>query len=269
MSDAAGVKSIEVLRRGLSVMHVIEESSAATLAELHIQTGIPKASLLRILKTLIESGWVIRNDLERRYVPAAAPGNAGLASQWRARLSALAAPVRATLERRVPWPTDLAVRDGSAMLILDAHRPINSLAVNYRVLGFRPAMLVSSLGRCYLAFCPEEERCEILADLSRLKQSLDRTAMRRDTVQRLVLASRARGYATRDPSELGFDSPERFGAISVPIFAGNRLIAALSCSWLPRVTDEASIAAQYLIPLRDAANVIGERALAARAEPPE
>ena len=152
MGESAAVKSIGALSRGLAVMHAVEESSALTLAELHLRTGIPKASLLRILKTLIESGWVIRHELERRYAPAAAPGNSGAAAQWRARLSALAAPVRVTLEKRVPWPTDLAVRDGSTMLILDAHRPINSLAVNYRVLGFRPAMLVSSLGRCYLAF---------------------------------------------------------------------------------------------------------------------
>ena len=263
MGEPSGVKSIGALSRGLAVMHAVEESSALTLAELHVQTGIPKASLLRILKTLIESGWVVRHELERRYAPAAAPGNSGAAAQWRARLSALAAPIRVTLEKRVPWPTDLAVRDGAAMLILDAHRPINSLAVNYRVLGFRPAMLVSSLGRCYLAFCPEEERRAIVAALSRKPNEQDRSALRKEALQRLVAAGRSRGYCTRDPSELGFDSPERFGAISVPVFAGQALIASLSCSWLPRVTDEAHIVAHHLTALRDAANLIGERALSA------
>jgi hypothetical protein len=41
------------------------------------------------------------------------------------------------------------------------------------------------------------------------------------------------------------------------------LIASLSCSWLPRVTDEAHIVAHHLTALRDAANLIGERALSA------
>lgn len=263
VSQSSAVKSIGALSRGLAVMHAVEESSALTLAELHLQTGIPKASLLRILKTLIESGWVVRHELERRYAPAAAPGDFGRAAQWRARLSALAAPVRVTLEKRVPWPTDLAVRDGTTMLILDAHRPINSLAVNYRVLGFRPAMLVSSLGRCYLAFCPEQERRDIVAVLSRKPNAQDRSALRREALQRLVATGRSLGYCTRDPSELGFDSPERFGALSVPVFAGHQLLASLSCSWLPRVTDEAHIVASYLTTLRDAANLIGERALSA------
>lgn len=268
MTTTSSVKSVDALRRGLLVMHAIEQSSAATLAELHLQTGIPKASLLRILKTLIESGWVVRNELERRFVPAAAPGDAGPHAQWRSRLSALAAPVRATLERRIPWPTDLAVRDGTTMLILDADRPINGLAVNYRALGFRPSMLISSLGRCYLAFCPEEERRALLARLARSPSTRDRLAIQDEAIQRFVASGRAQGYCSRDPSELGSDSPERFGAISVPVFAGDQLLASLSCSWLPKVTDEAHIVTQCLTALRDAAKLIGERALVAHIHPP-
>lgn len=264
MPESPGVKSVEALRRGLLVLHAIEQSSAVTLAELHSQTGIPKASLLRILKTLMESGWVHRNELERRYVPAPAPGDSGPAAAWRARLSALAAPVRATLEKRIPWPTDLAVRDGTTMLILDAHRPIHGLAVNYRVLGFRPAMMVSSLGRCHIAFCPADERRALIARLARSTSALDRIALNANAVQRLVADGRARGYCSRDPSELGSESPERFGAISVPVFAGDRLLACLSCAWLPRVTNEASIVTACLPALRDAAALIGERARTAR-----
>ncbi|WP_240531374.1 helix-turn-helix domain-containing protein [Variovorax boronicumulans] len=157
MSDTTGahsVKSIDALRRGLDVMLAIQRSSAVTLQELHRQTGLSKATLLRILKTLQQAGWVERNELEKRYVPTSATGQSGAAAAWRTRLTALAASPRATLQRLVPWPIDLGVRDGTAMLILDTDRPRNGLAVNYRALGFRPPMLLSSLGRCYLAFCP-------------------------------------------------------------------------------------------------------------------
>ncbi len=137
MTGTSNVKSVDALRRGLMVMHAIEQSSAVTLAELHLQTGIPKASLLRILKTLIESGWVVRNELERRFMPAASPGDSGPHSHWRSRLSALAAPVRATLERRIPWPTDLAVRDGASMLILDVPPPHQWSCGELSGLGFQ------------------------------------------------------------------------------------------------------------------------------------
>lgn len=259
-SLSSGVKSVDSLRRGLEVLHAIGQSSAVTLADLHRQTGIAKATLLRMLKTLREEGWIDRNELEGRYVPAAAPGDSGRAAQWRARLTALAAPARATLQRRVPWPTDLAVRDGTTMLVLDAHRPINGLAVNYRVLGFRPKMLVSSLGRCYVAFCPDDERRALIARLARSTQGLDRMALRAAAVQRLVAQGRAQGYCTRDPSETSLDSPERFGAASVPVLLGEHVIACLSCAWSPQVTSEREVITAYLEPMQDAARAIAARA---------
>lgn len=268
MHVVSSVKSVDALRRGLDVLHAIELSSAVTLAELHIQTGIPKATLLRILKTLREAGWVERNELESRYVPSAAPGETGDAAVWRSRLSALAAPQRAQLQRRIPWPLDLAVRDGTTMLILDAHRPINGLAVNYRVLGFRPGMLVSSLGRCYVAFCADEERRQLVARLARSPRPVDRLAATPEAVRRLVARARGLGYATRDPSQTSLDSPERFGAISVPIFNDERLMACLSCAWLPAVTSEHAVVGAYLGHMQAAARVIGERLRQADLGPP-
>ena len=109
----AQVKSIDALRRGLEVLVAIERSAAVSLADLHRQTDIPKATLLRVLRTLQEAGWVERNELEGRYIRTSSPGESGQLAEWRARLSSLAAPPREWLQKRVPWPADLAVRDGS------------------------------------------------------------------------------------------------------------------------------------------------------------
>lgn len=261
MDAAPRVKSIAALRRGLDVLFAIERSSAATLTDLHRQTAVPKATLLRILKTLQEAGWVERQELDARYVPTSAAGESGPAVAWRAQLSTLAAAPRATLQRRVPWPTDLAVRDGTAMLILDTHRPINGLAVNYRVLGFRPTMLMSSLGRCYLAFCPDAERQQIVAALARSPLPVDRAARRPDLMRRMVAHARAQGYAARDPSPTSADSPDRFGAIAVPVRGadGERIVACLSCAWLPAVAAERDIVGAHLADLQAAARAIEAR----------
>ncbi len=262
MSDTTGaqsVKSIDALRRGLDVMLAIQRSSAVTLQELHRQTGLSKATLLRILKTLQQAGWVERNELEKRYVPTSATGQSGAAAAWRARLTALAASPRATLQRLVPWPIDLGVRDGTAMLILDTDRPRNGLAVNYRALGFRPPMLLSSLGRCYLAFCPEEERREILAALARSPNDFDRGARRPDSIRRMVAHARDQGYAARDPTSTSLDSPDRFGAVSVPVRLGEQVVGCLSCAWLPTVKSEREIVTAHLGDLQQAAQSIERR----------
>lgn len=253
------MKTVNALHRGLDVLLAIDNSSAATLTELYRQTGIPKASLQRILKTLREAGWIERNELESRYVRSAAPGASDPQVHWRAQVSSLAAPMRSALQRRIPWPLDIAVRDGTCMLILDAHRPSNALSVNYRVLGFRPHMLVSSLGRCYLAFCPDGERQSIVLALARSKRSFDHHAKDSAALRRLVADARRWGFATREQSATGADSPEHFGALSVPIFSGDILVACLSCSWLPDVTHESDIATVHLASLQMTAEAIGRR----------
>lgn len=262
------MKTVNALSRGLEVLFAIDSSSAATLTELHRQTGIPKASLQRILKTLREAGWIERNELESRYVRSAAPGVSDNQVLWRTQLSSLSAPIRSALQRRIPWPLDIAVRDGTSMLILDAHRPSNGLSVNYRVLGFRPHMLVSSLGRCYVAHCPDDERQSILVALARSKRSFDQLAKEPEEVRRLVSDARRLGYATRRQAVTVTDSPENFGALAVPIFNGSRLVACLSCSWLPEVAREADIAKAYLPTLRLTAQAIGQRLLTAGLGPP-
>lgn len=247
----SGVKTIEGLRRGLEVIRALKNSSAASLSELHRHTRLPKATLLRILKTLMEEGWVERHEVEQRYFLRSEAGDSYAPNDWRAQLSLICAPYRAALQKQIPWPVEIAVRDGTSMLILDPRRPINGLAANYRALGIRPLMLISSLGRCYLAFCDEEERQEILAKLARSTQLVNRVASQPEAVHRFVSDARRSGYAKRDASEVEGDSPERFEAIAVPIFCNGRVVATLACAWLYRITDEREIVKAHLKRLQD------------------
>lgn len=257
--EALAVKSIQALRRGLDVLDAIESNSATTLADLHRRTGLAKASLLRILKTLEQAGRVHYSEADGRYWPAIRSTDPSQEKKGESALARLAAPICHELQRRVPWPIDLAVRDGDAMLILDTHRPASGLSVNYRALGFRPPMLISSLGRCYLAFCPPAERDEIFAALAHSPRPADREALRPARVRRLLSDARALGYATRDPSPTRLDSPDRFGAVSVPVHCDGRVLACLSLAWPSQVVGEHQIVKAHLGDLLQAARAVEAR----------
>lgn len=258
---SSSLKSITALGRGLDVLHAIERASAVTLAELHRQTAIPKASLLRILKTLQEHGWVEKGAVDGMYTRAPAAGQAGDARLWRERLTSLAAQPWAALQSAVSWPTDLTVRDGRTMLVLDSHRPLVGLSINYRVTGFRPHMLASAAGRCYLSFCPDEERESLLAALERSPQEVDQASRQRSAIRRLVEQVRLRGYAVRDPHHAGADSQmmQRFSAMAVPVMGGGRIVACISCAWLTSVVDERRMVQAHLSDLQGAARAIAEK----------
>ena len=60
-------KTINSLERGLAVLRSLEEDTGKSLAELHQATGIPKASLLRILGTLEKSQFAWQAIGDGRY----------------------------------------------------------------------------------------------------------------------------------------------------------------------------------------------------------
>ncbi|CAN5750762.1 DNA-binding transcriptional regulator [soil metagenome] len=257
-SDSAS-RSINSLRRGLDVLALIQRASAMTYTELQVASGLPKATLVRVLKTLVESGWVLRHAASGRYSCVTLPGTAAGDHTAHDGLMGIAKPLLTRLQHKVPWPIDLAVRDGLAMLILDTDAGgALGLAPNYRQLGSRPSMLRSSLGRCYLSHCPAEEREELLQRLRRSTNETDREAARAHVVNRVIAQTRVRGYAVRDALQASPESPERYGALAVPIFAGSLLIACLSCSWLPRFSTTEAIVNEHLADMQATAKLIGK-----------
>lgn len=259
LKASAGVKTIAGLQKGLRLLRMIEAASAASFTELRTQTGWPKANLARVLKTLLEEGWIWRSADTGRYALNSAPALHPERSNWVGRLSQAAAPPREALQARVPWPTELGVRDGSSMLSVDGPYARNSLSTNFRVLGSRPSMLRSSLGRCYLSFCPDEERETILLALRRSRLPEDQEGAQPQEVNRFIQQVRQQGYATRDARHTSANSPERFGALAVPVMDEDRIVASLCVVWIPAIVTEGRIVQDHLVDLKHAAAEIGAR----------
>lgn len=64
------VKSIYALARGVQVLQDLQTSQCLPRAALHGRTGIPKASLRRSLKTLMERGLIWLRMLDDAWVPS-------------------------------------------------------------------------------------------------------------------------------------------------------------------------------------------------------
>lgn len=255
----AGVQSVNALRRGLEVLRAIESASAATFTELQRETDLPKATLARALKTLQESRWVQFDEENAHYSLNPSRSASASSLKWRDSVALAALAPRETLQQKVPWPNDLGVRDGVAMLSIDGPHARNSLSANFKVLGSRPSILRSSLGRCYLAYCPKEEREEILGHLRRSRSSADREGAHDEEVMRMIDQVRRQGYATRNAKYTSADSPERFGALAVPVLVDGYAKAALCVVWIPAIADEKTIAESYLNHLNAAAKSIARR----------
>lgn len=250
-----GTKRVATLARGLGVLRTVEALPGATLHELFRQTGLPKPTLLRLLRTLEEEGFIARRLADGAYMPAHRPVPEPASGHKWLPLGEAARSSLSALGQAIAWPTDLGVRDGLAMLVLESNRRLSSIAVNRQALGARPHMLWSAMGRAYLAWCPPAEREEILAGLRASRAAEDRAARNAGAVEKLLTETRSRGYATRDPRYgiVDVGTRRRVSAIAVPVLGDRGVLACLNCVWLVDVQTEKEVVSRSLAPLQRAA----------------
>ena len=253
------MKLVRGLQRGIAVMRELTRAQACSLSELNAATRLPKATLLRLLRTLEAEGVVWRSlgDGFYRYRASALAG-----IRRHQRLAELAAPHLAELQRKVLWPSDLVVRRGHFMELVETSRGLTPLSLSRDRLGERLDIAGSAIGRAYLAFCPARERERVIGYViahPEIRGALG--PVYRIELNRAIEETRRRGYASRDAS-LG-NRVWRFGrgddhldAIAVPIIAGTRVIGCVNILWLRRLRLKDELVKNHLADLQAAAAAI-------------
>jgi IclR family transcriptional regulator, mhp operon transcriptional activator len=200
MAMTAQVKSIQSLARGLMVLQIVQATGAMTLHDLHRVSKIPKASLLRILKTLIEHGAIWQRIIDDAYIASYSLSELANRMDSETNLVEIASPVLESLSDAVKWPSVLAVPRRTHMEVLETNAPRSYFHhIPLGPVGFKINMLRSATGRAYISACEEPIRRSILDALRRSGREGDRLASSQTAVQRLIKETRTLGYALRDP----------------------------------------------------------------------
>lgn len=256
------VKSIRALERGLQVLNYLREQGGVTLHELHEGLDLPKATLLRLLRTLEANGFVWRGLSDGRYRAGQLLHRLGETPSPHDRLVEAAGPILDQLVSKVQWPSDMSVRQGTWMAVCETSRQRSYFTLDRVVLGFRVNTLLSAPGRAYLAFCPPAE-CESLLNELRLANDPGYLHMNgAQAIQRMLSQTRAQGYAVREASWGGHFSQSKreyddgLAAIAVPILDGAAVLGCLNLIWLARVTNVGSILRDHLDDLQAASRLI-------------
>lgn len=260
------VKSIASLARGLAVLQRLQIDPGQTLGRLHAATGIPKASLLRILKTLADQGLVWQRLADEAWVPSFSLAERARNLDAEIALVEAASPVLARLSGAVDWPSVLAVPRLTHMEVIETNAGrayFDRIALG--PIGFRVNMLRSASGRAWLAFCEAPLRETVLAALARSERHGDRLARSPDYVARALEETRAQGFALRDADFGGDYDADRAqvddgrDSLGLPIRLGGHVPGAINITWSRRALTHDRALALLLAPARRAAAEIAER----------
>jgi len=248
-------KPVIALSRGLEILRVVNQERESSVGSLHRATGLDKATIVRMLETLEHEGYVLRDASRAVYAPT---GRALLLSQgydqhlW---IGSLAQPVMRAFRRQVGWPSDIAVFDRDAMVIAQTTREDGAMGFTRRP-GFRFPVLMTSMGRAYLAFCDTSTRERIIATLAAVPGPATDLARHPRSLARLIAETRERGYALMD-DRYGQEVFEgQVWALGVPVRDEHQVFASINLMLLRNAVPQDQGIAQFFGPLREAAATI-------------
>jgi IclR family mhp operon transcriptional activator len=251
---------MRTLERGLAVLDALGDHDGLTLQSLHDRTALPKSTLLRVLATLEKTGHARRRIADRSWRRTALRSSSP-ASAIQDQLIDIGGEVLDEMCGKLAWPSDLAVYHDGAMEILETTRRRSPYVINRLAIGFRIPVLLSGLGRAWLAFCSDEEREAIVTDLIASNDASDRIAQDPAFVNALIAETRAKGYGVRAGgySIRRSTVEDKTSGIALPLYLKGRIVACINLVWVLTAFDEAAFVSRYLLELRAAAECIETR----------
>lgn len=248
------MKTVASLRRGLQVLRIINETGGCQIKTLQALLDLPKPTIIRMVATLAEAGYVWKSEAGVYKVSAKV---LSLANRYDADEGLLMAarPVLSRLRRETAWPSDLAAFDGDAMVILDTGDDPGTFGLN-RARGSRLPVLSTSLGRAYLAFRDPQAQEALLADLLKREAPRSHARLTASRLKRLLKEARAQGYAAADGEYL-----KNTRAIAAPILVQGKPIATINLMTVITAMEMREVERRFVAPLKDAARQISETLL--------
>ncbi|HYW04619.1 MAG TPA: helix-turn-helix domain-containing protein [Gammaproteobacteria bacterium] len=244
---------VRALARGLRVLVAVNETAPATVSRVVKATGIPKATVIRLLGTLQEEGYLGQDGATQAYHPLVKVRRLASAMMVESPFLAEARRILNEFGQQVKWPGEILLAESDAMVIATTNRdtaPITLKQFEQR----RFPMLDSASGAAYLAALPVDPRRRLVSRIC----SLDHVGTAQETADRaLNAAARAqdRGYATRT-----YHAPmDGMQVFAVPLFAGSEPVGALVVVTLSAVMDETTFVARHLDQMKATARQAGQQ----------
>jgi IclR family mhp operon transcriptional activator len=241
---------IRAVMRGLAVIEALNERPVTSLSSLHATTGLPKPSLVRLLDTLIEGGYVVRVSRAEGYALTEAVLRLASGVRERDRVVDVARPLMEAFTRRHKWQVSLSTSETEAMRVRFSTRHISPFSRDKNFLNRRVPMLQSAVGRAYFAFCSPDERRFIL----NLRQAApDVLAIEKDpaAVESLVARVRADGYATTERPRS--DTTRSFAVPILEAASADSPLGSVALFYYASAMTKAQALERYHEPLRDLA----------------
>jgi IclR family mhp operon transcriptional activator len=241
----SGIRTNRSLVRGLKVLTEISASGPMRASEVARRVGLPRATVVRLIETLIESGMIRRHEGSKTYeVTEQVTRLSHGYDRWSA-LTESAIEAISQAAKDLTWPLVLTTPSGLDMVVRYNTDHTSPLALQRYNLGFRIPVFDTASGMVFLAYCSDQERETYLRLLETEQGSLDVSR-----VKRSIEETRAAGFCIHHRA----GSLEK--ALAMPILRDKVFIGALTMRYIPSAVSYAELKNRYVEPLGELADAI-------------
>lgn len=225
-----GSEFIETLDRGLRVIQSFGiDRRPMTLSDLSKSANLPRATVRRILMTLVKSGFVSGDDRLFSLTPRVLLlASAYLTSN---QISTVMQPLMDEVAGKAKEVCSLAILDGDEVVFIARSSPARVFSTGLDI-GYRLPAFCTSVGRVLLGRLTNEELTRTIEGMQLAAQT-QMTLVEKSTVIATIIADRTRGYSLVDR-----EAEQGFRSISVPIrrYDGAIIAAANIGAHVDRIT---------------------------------
>lgn len=169
--DAGSSSNVVALARGLEILRCFSaREPTLSNSELASYTGLPKSTVSRLTKTLVELGYLRHDAKNRRYFVGPSVLALGYSALSNLRVTEIARPHMQALADATGALISLATRDRLSMLYLEACSSDTTMTLKMGR-GVRMPIVSTSIGRAFLAVLPQQERDYLIAALQQKPDS--------------------------------------------------------------------------------------------------
>ncbi len=244
------------LSRGLQVLALLNRRDSASVAELVRELDIPRASLYRIVETLMNDGFIYRHQSDDRLRITLNVRSLSDGFTEEAHMAAVSQSTLSRLTRRFKWPVTLATISGMDLIIRENTDYESPFATERFSIGYKMPVLATASGLCILAFMNDPKRQMFLTALAKSGGENRHIVHREHTLKKKFAAIQNLGYSVHHRARSRSD----LTAIAVPIVTGEGLVrGALTIRYARSIASVRDAVKKYVPDLQGAAKTIARR----------
>jgi len=208
------------LKRGLDILQLFDkENSSFSLSEISKELGVSRSVPYRLLYTLKEEGYIVQNDITKRYTLSPKVLSLGYSYINSLKIPDLIQPYLEEIRHDINASCYLSVLDKHHVVYIGSAPVKDATGINVNI-GTRLPAYATANGKVLLAYHPNKIVEEIL-DTEEIYQFTSYTSKYKEQLINELKIIREQGYAKTEKEYIDFIS-----SVAIPVFDNHSQIVA-------------------------------------------